>query len=105
MANKLFLLTIIILLWFLVDKLWAHEAPSGWKYPLVCCSNQDCRQISDINIKETHSGYVLTTTGEVVPYLDRRIKHSPDDMYHVCQQHGDFDEGRILCLFVPPKSF
>lgn len=22
----------------------AHEAPSGWSYPALCCSNRDCRQ-------------------------------------------------------------
>lgn len=105
MANKLFLLTIIILLWFVVDRVWAHEAPTGWKYPLVCCSNQDCKQISDKYIKELPTGYELTITGEVVGFTDRRVKHSPDGFFHICQQSGDFDKGRILCIFVPPRSF
>ena len=83
----------------------AHEAPTGWNYPLACCSNRDCKQTADETVKETASGYLLTTTGEVVTYGNRRIKNSPDGLFHVCQQAGDFDKGRILCLFVPPRAF
>jgi hypothetical protein len=83
----------------------AHEAPSGWEYPWYCCSNKDCHPAQPGDIQEGPSGYTLTTTGEVVPYDDRRVKTSPDGVYHVCQQDGDFDHGRILCLFSPPKSY
>lgn len=83
----------------------AHEAPMGWSYPLYCCSNRDCHQVRDADVKETSAGYVLVATGETVPYRDRRVKDSPDGMFHVCQQAGDFDKGRILCIFVPPRSF
>lgn len=82
-----------------------HEATTGWSYPLYCCSNQDCHQINDADVKEGREGYTLASTGEIVPYLDRRVKDSPDGLFHVCQQAGDFDNGRILCLFVPPRSF
>lgn len=82
-----------------------HQAPTGWSYPANCCSQRDCRQARDREVREDPNGYVLATTGEVVPYGDRRIKESPDGLFHVCQQAGDFDKGRILCLFAPPRSY
>lgn len=83
----------------------AHKAPTGWSYPLSCCSNIDCREAKDREVRETADGYVLTSTGEAVAYSDRRVKQSPDGRFHVCQQGGDFDHGRILCLFAPPRGF
>lgn len=90
----------------------AHEAttvagaPLSVAYPMVCCSNRDCRPTAEGEVTETPQGYTLQTTGEVVPYRDRRIKpFHADGKIHVCQQAGDFDKGRILCLLVPPPSF
>lgn len=81
----------------------AHEAPSGWTYPLYCCSNQDCRPIPDASVKEGKDGYSLPS-GEVLPYSDSRIRHSPDGLYHWCSADGE-NTGKTICLFVPPKSF
>lgn len=89
----------------------AHEAaatvamPLGWSYPFSCCSNQDCKQATDAEVREVVKGYLVTMTGEIVPYGDKRIKDSPDGLFHTCQVAGDFKEGRVLCLFVPPRSF
>lgn len=82
----------------------AHEAPTGWSYPLLCCSSIDCREAADREVRETVAGYQVASTGEVVPYGHRRIKDSPDGRFHLCQQGGDFDKGRVLCLFVPPRG-
>lgn len=82
----------------------AHDAPAGWTYPWSCCSNQDCHEVPEDAIKEGPGGYELVTTGEVVPYGDKRVKDSPDGRFHACQQAGDFDKGRILCLFIPPRG-
>jgi len=89
----------------------AHEAtntagqPLGWSYPLSCCSLTDCRPAASNEVRETANGYRLVTTGEVVPYTDRRVKDSPSGDFHVCQQGGDFDKGRVLCLFRPARGF
>lgn len=84
----------------------AHEATASVQYPLICCSNRDCRPTLEGEVKQTPQGYTLTSTGETVPYNDRRIKpFEADGRIHVCQQAGDFDKGRILCLLVPPPSF
>lgn len=100
----LFLLVLISLCLALAAK--AHEAPTGWSYPSSCCSNQDCRLATPGEVKERPQGYVLESTGEVVPYFgDIRRKDSPDGSFHVCQQNGDIDHGRILCLFTPPRAY
>ena len=82
----------------------AHTAPTGWAYPYNCCSNQDCRAVSDDNITERPEGYVIGQTGEVLGYTDSRLKDSPDGEYHWCSTAGS-DTGRTICLFVPPRSF
>jgi hypothetical protein len=82
----------------------AHQAPSGWAYPLSCCSNQDCREVAGQAISERPEGYVIRGTGETLSYADRRIKDSPDGEFHWCSAAGD-ENGRTICLFVPPRSF
>lgn len=83
---------------------FAHQAKSGWAYPYACCSNQDCREVSSDAISERPEGYVIETTGEVVSYTDRRVRNSPDGVYHWCSISGA-DSSRTICLFVPPRSF
>lgn len=89
----------------------SHEAtntagqPLGWVYPLSCCSLTDCRPAKQDKVRETSQGYRLSSTGEVVGYLDKRVKQSPSGDFHVCQQGGDFDKGRVLCLFAPGRNF
>lgn len=81
----------------------AHEAPAGWNYDSSCCSNFDCRQVSDGTVKETAEGYQLPT-GEVISYDDARIKPSKDEFFHWCTVAGANDS-RTICLYVPPRSF
>ena len=82
----------------------AHEAKSGWAYPLECCSNRDCKEVSEANITQRPDGYVIAETGERVGYQDPRLRDSPDGVYHWCSAAGAKD-GRTICLFVPPQSF
>lgn len=90
---------------------WAHEAtdvngqPLGWRYSYACCSDRDCKPLSAGEVQETPEGYVLRKTGEVVGYQDKRVKESPDGTFHVCQVAGDFDAGRILCIYAPGRSY
>jgi hypothetical protein len=110
-----FAVAIAIAAWVLIwtqGVVYPHEAtnvqgqPLGIPYPISCCSLQDCRPTIDGEVKETPQGYTLVSTGEFVPHGDRRIKPFPaDGKIHVCQQAGNFDSGRILCLLVPPPSF
>lgn len=82
-----------------------HEAPKGWRYGYECCSDRDCKPAAEGTVRETANGYLLTTTGETVPYGNRRVKNSPDGEFHVCQQAGNFDSGRILCIYAPPRAY
>lgn len=80
----------------------AHQAPAGWDYPFDCCSNTDCRQVPASAVNETPEGYTVPS-GELLKRNDRRLKPSPDGLYHWCSVSG-VDDGRTLCLFVPPAA-
>lgn len=82
----------------------AHEAPTGWKYDMACCHNRDCRPLASSAVRESPGGYVITLDNETVPYSDKRIKNSPDGQYHWCTVNGR-DDGRTICLYVPPRAY
>lgn len=101
---KLLLLVVVSTgLVVLAQNAMAHDAALGWKYPFECCSGIDCRMVSSERIEESTDGYVIDTTGEVIPYNDKRIRNSPDGMYHWCSREGK-DTTPTLCLFVPPGA-
>jgi hypothetical protein len=105
LAIAMALLTIligIVLLGYSVQRLRAHDAPTGWNYPFACCSGMDCRPIPEKAISERAEGYVVPS-GEVVGYQDTRLKDSPDGAYHWCTVAGA-DDGRTICLFIPPRG-
>lgn len=81
-----------------------HDAPSGWSYPFSCCSGFDCRDVPADWVVEERGGFRVVPTGEVVPFADSRLKLSPDGLTHWCSVAGAND-GRTLCLFLPPRSF
>lgn len=95
---KIYLAVFISLLSTQADS---HKAPTGWFYPTNCCSNKDCREISSVT--EKPDGYHVPN-GEIIGYLDKKIKDSPDGMYHWCTALG-LDTGETICLFVPPRGF
>lgn len=94
----------------------AHDAmptaakPLGWSYPFSCCSGYDCREIgtstssAPVRVYETAMGYRFNTSMEIVAYDDKRVKESPDGKFHWCTVAGK-DDGRTICLFVPPRGF
>jgi hypothetical protein len=93
------------------DALPTAQAPLGWTYPLSCCSNYDCRQVTGTGgpaggeVREGPDGYVIAGTGEVVPYRDKRVRRSPDGEFHWCAHQAGADAGRTICLFVPDRGF
>jgi len=83
---------------FNTSTVLGHEAPSGWMYPMECCSNNDCAEMpEDDTPKPLAGGDWLLRTGEVVPRS--KVKWSPDGRYHLCRM-GEL----IFCLFVPPQG-
>lgn len=89
---------------FLPHGVAAHEAPSGWQYDTSCCAGIDCRQIPTKSVEERSDGYFITIGHEIVPYGDKRIRNSPDGFVHWCTVNGR-DDGRTICLYVPPHSY
>jgi hypothetical protein len=89
---------------FATQPAGAHDAPSGWTYPLACCSDYDCREVADADVVEGPEGYVIKVTGEVIPMTSRKVRKSPDGVFHRCSVQGKQDSA-TLCLFVPPRSF
>lgn len=84
----------------------AHEAMGGWKYPLECCSNQDCAEYPSENVKEMLGGFKLKE-GEFIPRDQAR--QSPDGHYHICRNPNS---GYSLiqpyekppCFWYPPQG-
>ncbi|WP_265518942.1 hypothetical protein [Nitratireductor luteus] len=93
-----------------VTRAHPHDAPpsamaqDGWTYPYACCSDKDCREVAGAAVRERPEGYVIQATGEVISYQDRRVRHSPDGLFHICTVAG-LETSRTICLFVPPRAF
>jgi hypothetical protein len=82
----------------------AHEAPSGWTYDMECCSDHDCRPERS-EVKATPLGWLVTSTGEIIRYGDRRIHDSKDGEFHRClMRRGVNGPGMTRCLYVPRMS-
>jgi hypothetical protein len=87
---------------------YAHQAMSGWTYPIECCSDRDCAVIGGRTVRETPAGYVVTVQPGghpmwgaeraaplVVEFAYRKAKPSPDGKWHLCISPS----GAPLCLF------
>lgn len=79
--------------------------PLGWQYGWECCSTIDCKDLPKGEIKATPVGWRVESTGEVIPYGDKRIKQSKDERFHRCARGGDFSLPTSLCLYVPDMGF
>lgn len=99
--------------WFLIfgtHLAFGHDAvasaamPQGWAYPFSCCSGYDCREVPDADIVEGARGYEIRRTGELINMSDPKIRQSPDGKFHWCSVAGAND-GKTICLFVPPRGF
>ena len=87
------------------DALPTAAQPDGWSYPHACCSSVDCRRVpADWIDENSHPGYRIVPTGEVIEMSDTRIRQSPDGEFHWCSVAGANDS-RTICLFVPPRGF
>lgn len=76
----------------------AHQAASGWQYPMECCHDRDCAPVAADDVMEFHDHFALMNTGEAVSRSAAR--RSGDGGYHICRAPN----GAILCFFYPPRS-
>ena len=81
----------------------AHEAPAGWTYGLECCSLNDCYQMTT-TVTATRFGWLISETGELVPYGDGRLRVSRDEFFHRCAYNHGTDK-RAICLYVPTPAY
>lgn len=79
----------------------AHDAPSGWSYGFECCSSMDCFEEQDQNVELASGGFRIKSTGELIPYTDKRVKMSKDAKYHRCTRLGDPKMPKSICIYVP----
>ena len=104
---RLFLLLPILLAVMVIvpfTKAKSHEAPTGWSYPVECCSAVDCFPVKSDVIKDVTGGFLVTTNNDTIPSQSYKVKDSPDGLYHLCTQGGK-PTGRTLCIFVPPRAY
>lgn len=100
---------LITTLLFAAIPAFAHDAPPsksqplGWTYDQACCSINDCHPLASDSVFETPKGYVIKATQELIPYNDRRIHRSKDELYHQCE--NKYVSGESLCLYVPDRGF
>ena len=76
----------------------AHDAPSGWSYPLACCGGNDCGPIAASRVKpEGAGGYVV----DAKFHVERKdVLESPDGLYHACFPTRE----RMSCFYAPPPG-
>lgn len=84
----------------------AHEAKSGFVYGLECCSKMDCAE-AHAEVKATPAGWFIVENGETIPYADKALKRSGDELFHVCQRkYVPIGGGRkTICLYAPDQAF
>ena len=79
----------------------AHDAPSGWPYPMECCSGTaaggDCSPIASSRVKVTPQGYVID--GQF--FVEHKgVRWSPDEQYHACFPHI-YVKKTLGCFWAP----
>jgi hypothetical protein len=79
----------------------AHRAPSGWQYPVSCCSKANCYEIDPAEVENVMGAYKILATGQFFGFS--RVKISPDGHYHRCSLRGD-RKTTTVCLFVPQPN-
>ncbi|MDP9813833.1 hypothetical protein J2W42_006709 [Rhizobium tibeticum] len=92
----------------------AHDAPSGWSYPLACCKSSavggDCEAVPDGRVTKGRRGFrVIIHPGDhhlathnhlfVIPYGDEMP--SGDKDYHIRLHPTERD---VNCFFAPPDG-
>lgn len=88
----------------LVRPARAHDAPTGWRFDLSCCSNRDCGEVPPEWISEGPNGVTVKPTGEVLKYGDTRLKMSKDERTYWCRPPGD-PNPRTICVYLPDRGY
>ena len=63
-----------------------------------CCNEHDCEPIPADAVKKNGVGFVLLSSGEVIPYAQAQL--SGDNQHWRCKRH----DGTTRCFFYPPHA-
>jgi hypothetical protein len=70
-------------------------------YDGQCCKEQDCRQTELHEVERRENGWFVTSTLELIPFDDKRIRRSLDALIHVCLEPKYFSGQQVRCLYIP----
>lgn len=77
-------------------------------YPVSCCGANDCNPVPENAIRETSEGYVIGSTGEVIPHGDPRVLTTPHEWdvqgWHWCRHIRNGVDGKTICLYRPDRG-
>lgn len=88
---------------FMAAPAYAHDAPTGWSFDILCCSNRDCGEVPDDWVKEKDGSVTIVPTGEVLSRADPKVKMSKDERTYWCRPPGI--EPHTICVYLPNKGF
>jgi hypothetical protein len=63
-----------------------------------CCNQHDCEPVSADDVKENGVGFVLISSGDVIPYAEAQV--SGDHQYWRCRRPNK----TVRCFFYPPPA-
>jgi len=79
---------------------FAHDSPSGFKYPQDCCGSNECRPIACSTIKNNADGSAYWTG---LLFYPEQVKISGDALCHVCVGYNQHTRLRHpYCIFLSP---
>jgi hypothetical protein len=73
----------------------AHDAITGWRYPIQCCGEGDCAHATAAKRNPDGSLTVTTKHGTATFPASFKYEPSPDGMIHAC-----FTPTRLYCLYL-----
>jgi len=68
-----------------------------------CCNEHDCEAEPADGVRETREGYLIVSTGEVIPFA-RAIPQSADGRFWRCRYLWGEDANKTRCLIIPPSG-
>ena len=81
---------------------FAGSAQAHSWYPERCCHGEDCIVLPEGAVRISSDGWVVTTTGETIPFDDPRVMRSPDGRFHQCTFPAE--PHTTQCIFVPDAN-
>ena len=78
-----------------IEKVRAHESPSGWSYDPDCCGGSDCMPIQKATLIDG-KWYYTTKLGTKPVVPQTKIRVSKDHQTHACVY-----QNMLWCLYIP----